>query len=307
LTFSRLVSDLRKILRGQVRANEPLSEHTTLRIGGPADLYCVPADEGDAVSVLSWAAAREIPLYVLGGGSNLLVADEGVRGLVLRTLPGLGGLEFFGCVAEAGAGLPLPLLLRSLFARGLAGGEALTGVPGTVGGAICMNAGTSRGCLADLVREVRAWNPELGKVERISGADCRFEYRTSCFQRSGHVVLSAGLEFTPGDPRSIRRRARDLVEYRRRTQPRGVPSAGSVFRNPPGDSAGRLIDEAGCKGWTVGGAAVSSVHGNFIVNGGGASSRHVMELVGRVRRKVEQQFGVGLQLELTTWGVVSEA
>ena len=290
-------SDLHSVIRGSVRRDEPLSRHTTLRIGGPADLFARPADEEDLREAAGWARGRGLAVHSLGLGSNLLVPDDGVRGLVLSLSPACVWVRFDGRLVEAGAGYPVMRLLNDAAERGLSGIEGLAGVPGTVGGAVAMNAGSPLGDTASILRRARVLLPD-GQVAVWSRHDLQFGYRSSRLQREGVVVLAAEFELTPADPESIRRAVAENAVRRRQTQPIELPNAGSIWVNPAGDHAGRLIEAAGCKGWRVGDAQVSPKHANFIVNLGRARAVDVIALMARVRRAVGDAHGVRLEPEL---------
>ncbi|MCL6450023.1 MAG: UDP-N-acetylmuramate dehydrogenase [Acetobacteraceae bacterium] len=300
--LSPLAADLRRMVRGEVRVGESLRRHTSLRIGGPADLFFLPRDEADAQTGLDFARRRGWPCYVLGAGTNLLVRDEGVRGLVVKTAPGLSWVRFEGAAVRAGGGFPLARLVRLAADRGLCGAEELAGIPGSVGGAVVMNAGAHGRAIADVLTGARVLFPD-GRLEDVGPERLGLRYRGSALVDSGALVVEARLELAPGgDPVELRRRIREGLEQRRRSQP-PEPSAGCVFRNPsPERPAGWLIEQAGCKGLREGGALVSATHANFIVNVGAASARDVLTLIERVRRAVSIRFGVDLELEIRVVG-----
>lgn len=282
---------------GHVLRGEPLARHVTFRVGGPARFLAVPADARQARAVLETARARECPVFVLGRGSNVLFADAGYRGLVLKT-PGLAGLSLrAGGVLAAGGGTSLAALLGFCLREGCAGLEFLAGIPGTVGGALRMNAGAWGRAVSETVLEVTVLDDHLRPVV-LPVAALSFGYRTSSLG-SFPLILGASFRVAPGaDPRQLRAVIREQLRARRRKQPSGQPSAGSVFRNPPGDSAGRLIEAAGCKGWREGGAEVSRQHANFIVNCSGATARDIVRLAARVRSRVRAVSGRRLALEI---------
>jgi UDP-N-acetylmuramate dehydrogenase len=303
-----------------LRRDEPLRRHTTWRIGGTADLFLQIRTASDLVAAVRWAGDHEVPWVVLGGGSNVLVADRGFRGLVLVYLSDgwhstsdhsshmhviqerqVLTLDVAGCV-------PLARLARYTVSQGLAGLEWAIGIPGTVGGAIAGNAGAHGGCMADVLTSatiVRA----TGDVQEMGSSDLGLSYRSSIFRRAGGgvstpgVILSARIRVRPDDPSRLAARAAGHLAQRRRTQPVGL-SAGSVFRNPDGDSAGRLIEAAGLKGAQVGGACVSQRHANFIMNSGRATASDVRALIDRIRERVLARSGVELQLEVAFLGEV---
>lgn len=302
---SQAISDIRRIIRGEVRAGVPLDRYTTLRVGGPADILAVPEDMGELERLVRYAARCGLPLYVLGHGSNVLVPDEGVRGLVVVLTKAAAWVRFEGAEVEAGAGCPLPRLVQMAARRSLAGLEGLAGVPGTVGGALFMNAGTAGASIGDVTLWVEVLDRE-GERVRLAREEMGFGYRTSRLQRGGLIAVSARLGLAPGDPAAIAAALRAAAQRRRATQPLEQPNAGSVFKNPPGDFAGRLIEAAGCKGWRSGGAEVSPRHANFIVNLGGATAGDVLRLMARVHRRVREAFGVSLEPEIRLFGAPQE-
>ncbi len=305
--MNRLVEELRRHLAGEVRLNEPLREHTTFRIGGPADVFVIPKGEADLALTLRLSHEHGVPCRPIGGGTNLLVSDAGVRGVVVKIWKPLGEIDFQGCRVKVGAGAPLPKLAKLAADRGLGGLEFAGGIPGTVGGAIVMNAGAHGGDIGRLVRLVRLYD-RTGTCFDQPPEYFEFTYRTSRLQRERHwVVAWVELELEPREPAVILEAMKAYAARRRRTQPLGLPSSGSIFRNPPGDYAGRLIEAAGLKGLRCGDAEVSPVHANFIVNVGQATANDVMRLITQVRQAVYDKFGVSLQLEVELVGWEDQA
>lgn len=285
-----------EVLRG-----EPMSRHTTFKIGGPADLFCVPQDTDALIELLKWTRAERIPALVIGGGSNLLVRDGGIRGAVISTarLAAMSQREDGEVQAECGA----PLARLAAYARdlGLCGLEFAQGIPGSVGGGVYMNAGAYGGEMKSLVTETDAVTP-AGELMTVRGEEHRFGYRESCFTSSGAVVLRTRLRLLPGDRAAIAAQMEEYRERRRRMQPLESPSAGSTFKRPPGFYAGKLIEETGLKGLAMGGACVSEKHAGFIVNKGGATARDVLELIEEVRAAVLLEHGVLLEPEIRVVG-----
>lgn len=297
--------DLKEMLRaagfrGELLPEEPLAPMTTWRIGGPAELLAHPADRDDLVLAVSQANEEGVPWRILGNGSNLLVADEGVRGLVLRLRKTLDDLHRDGRRLTAGAGLMSPRLASSAAALGLSGIEFLSGIPGTLGGAIIMNAGCHGHEIGDSVEEVEYLEAD-GTLNRYDRRACRFRYRGSGFRGGAGVVLAATLALAPGDPAEMKKIRAEHAAARRKSQPTALPSCGSVFQNPEGDFAGRLIDEAGLKELRSGEIQISDKHANFFVNHGGGSSADVLALVERVEAEVDRRFGVKLRREFELW------
>ncbi len=287
-------------LSGPVRRDEPLSRHTSFRIGGPAALFAECDSLGDLSAALSVAADEGIPWAVLGKGSNVLASDAGFDGLVVVL-----GREFKRYAIEGehlrcGAGVVLGVVVQEAFRRGLTGLEFAVGVPGTVGGAVAMNAGSRDRWIGEIVESLTVVSADRG-LFRVRGDEVAWGYRHAGIPRGG-VVVETSLGLREGDLEAIRRTMEASLRRRKRTQPLGVPSAGSTFVNPEGDSAGRLIEAAGLKGTSVGGAAVSEVHANFIVNTGGATAADVLELVRIIRHTVREAHGIELEPEIRFLG-----
>ncbi len=302
---SQVAEALRRIIRGEIRVAEPLSRHVTLRVGGPADVMAFPADEKDLTRLLRFAAAQGVPVHVLGHGSNVLVPDEGVRGVVVSLRRAADWARFREPEVEVGAGYALPRLVAEAARRGLGGLEPLAGVPGSVGGALFMNAGTGGQALGDVTEEVRAVDGEGGRVT-LNREAMAFGYRSSRLQRGGLIAVAARLRLRPGDRESIEAAICESARRRGAVQPLDLPNAGSIFKNPEGDFAGRLIEAAGCKGLRVGNAQVSPRHANFIVNLGGATAGEITELMGIVYWRVRRMAGVALEPEVRLFGVPQE-
>ncbi len=285
---------------GELRSEEPLAAYTTWRIGGPAELLATPRRLDDLIVAVGFAVRSGVPWRILGNGSNLLVRDEGVRGLVIRVRKVLDQVRAEGNRVTAGAGASLPAVANLAARGGLSGIEFGAGIPGTIGGAIVMNAGWHEHEIGKRVSSVEILEPS-GDVRAVPREGCGFGYRRSAFRGRPAVVLSAALELEPGDPEAIRQRLEAFCESRQRNQPTELPSCGSVFLKPEGDFAGRLIEQAGLKGLRVGDVQVSPKHANFFVNLGRATARDVLTLVERVEREVERRFGVRLEREFEIW------
>jgi UDP-N-acetylmuramate dehydrogenase len=291
--------EIARRVRGEVLRDAPLASRTTIRVGGPADLLVRPADPDALVELLRAVRALGVPLHVLGGGANTLVADAGVRGVVVRLPTALAPEDARGDTLLLGAGQPTSRLWVRAHALGLVGMEFVAGIPGTLGGAVAMNAGTRIGEMKDVVRRV-----ELATADGTGFVDARelgFAYRT-CLLPPGAVVTRVELALRPGDVAESERIMQEDRDRRRRTQPLDRPSFGSTFRNPPGEFAGRLVEAVGLKGHRVGGAIWSEVHANFVVNLGGATARDVLALVSLARTRVQEQFGVVLETEVRLLG-----
>ena len=298
---SALATSLRSAgFRGELQPEQPLAPCTTWRIGGPAELLASPVDAEDLRVAVGWAAGGGIPWRVMGNGSNLLIRDEGVRGLVLRVRRVLDDVRGEDDEVVAGAGASFPSVARWTASRGLAGLEFGAGIPGTVGGAIVMNAGWHEFETGNHVFGVSFLNDD-GVIEERPHASCGFGYRTSAFRGRRGVVLSATFHLARGDAEEIGKRLEGFAASRKANQPTELPSCGSVFLKPPGDFAGRLIEEAGLKGLRVGGIEVSIKHANFFVNRGNGTAHDVLRLVERVEHEVERKLGVRLEREFEVW------
>lgn len=282
-------------MAGEVRVSEPLARHTTWKVGGAADLFLVPRDEENLASALRILDAEGCPCVILGGGSNVLIADEGIRGAVIQT-GGMKKLEFQANGAViAGSGFNLSTLVRETTDRGLAGLESLAGIPGTVGGAVVMNAGAGGQQFSDVVRAVTLVSAK--GVETLTEGDLDFGYRRSNLSGTG-VVSQVRMQFATADPEVLRLRVRQMIDHRRGTHNVGGPNAGSVFKNPQGLSAWQLIDGAGLRGRVLGGAQISEKHSNFIINRGGATAADILGLIRLAQDEVQRQTGIRLETEV---------
>jgi UDP-N-acetylmuramate dehydrogenase len=286
-------------VRGELVRDAPLAPRTSIRIGGPADLLVRPADPDDVVACLRAAREHGVAVHVLGGGANTLVADRGVRGVVLRLPLDLGGETAGPPRLVLPAGMPTARAVQRAHGAGLVGAEFLRGIPGTLGGALAMNAGTRAGEMRDVVTHVEVATAD--GVRELPAGELGFAYRT-CRLPDGAVVLRVGLRLRPGDVAAAARAMDAEWAQRALAQPLDLPSFGSTFRNPPGDFAGRLVEAAGLKGERIGGAEVSTRHANFVVNVGGASARDVLLLVRRMRDRVREASGVTLETEVRLVG-----
>ncbi len=294
--------------KGEIKRNEPLSRHTSYAIGGPADILAYPADREDLLLLLQAIKARKLRYFVLGGGTNLLVRDGGFRGVMIalqrlhkikidREYRSIGG-AFVVIYAEAGTSLAT--LLSFAVEHGLTGLEFAAGIPGTVGGAVCMNAGTSLGEMGDIIESVTLISPD-GELITRSAEEMEFGYRTASVPE-GHLVLEVRVVLRRDDKEKIKARIKELFNTRKQRQPWGFPNAGSVFKNPMEESAGLLIERAGLKGRAIGGAQVSEKHANVIVNTGEAKAADVLELMELVKEKVLEGSGVRLEPEIKIIG-----
>lgn len=284
-----------------VALDEPMSKHTSFRIGGPADLFVTPDDIDELRDVIAACKAAGVPHFVLGCGSDLLVADEGYRGVIVSCTKGLVNVAIDGERMVCQAGVPLREASEMACELGLSGLEFACGIPGSVGGACFMNAGAYGGCVADVLESVRCLMPD-GTQQSLPVEELALGYRASRVRDEGLVVLSATFRLHEGNQDDIRARMDDFTQRRRKKQPLELPSAGSTFKRPEGHFAGKLISDAGLKGYAHGGASVSTKHAGFVVNNGGATAADVHAVIRHVQDEVERQFGVRLEPELRFLG-----
>jgi UDP-N-acetylmuramate dehydrogenase len=297
------MSDIKQLFRGYIVINESMSKYTSMRVGGPADYYLEPADKLDLVEIISYFQKNNFPYLMLGRGSNLLFSDEGLRGAAINLEACLSTVRSEGDLVIAEAGVHMAKFVDFCIQQSLAGVEMLAGIPGSVGGAIVMNAGAHGGEISDYLVEVEVLrNGEFQKVKKEQGG---FAYRQSGFAHD--IVLSASFRMPKGNKEELRARRRETILKRNITQPLTLPNSGSMFKNPPGNHAAKLIEQAGLKGKRVGNAQISEKHANFIVNLGGAKASDILTLVDIARRTVYQNTGVLLELEVKLIGFPNEA
>jgi UDP-N-acetylmuramate dehydrogenase len=293
---------LERRLGERVRFEAPMSRHTSLRIGGPADALATPADRDELRDLLRLCAEHDLPHVLLGAGFNVLVRDTGLDGVVI-CLKKLRGLEARpGPTVYAEAGVSHASITRFCIDRGLAGLEFGAGIPGTIGGWIAMNAGIGVREQKDVVREIEILLGDGSASRRVPRSDLDFRYRELASLPAGAVVVAALFDVTPSTPDAVKAEVDRLLARRQATQPLDVPSCGSVFRNPDGDFAGRLIEAAGLSGERIGGAQISPVHANFIANLGGATAADVLALIERARERVRAASGIELETEVKIMG-----
>lgn len=284
-----------------IRLEEPMSLHTTFRVGGPAELYLMPGSGSQLIALVKLFKQLGAPYLIIGNGSNILVGDKGIRGAVIEVGKAIGDISVDGSRITAEAGVLLSKLSASAARNGLSGLEFASGIPGSLGGAVYMNAGAYGGEMKDVIAEV-SYIDESGEVQTVSGSMCDFGYRHSIFSGGGKIILSAALELTPDDPEAIRERISTLTEKRVSKQPVDKASAGSTFKRPEGYFAAALIEECGLKGYSVGGAEVSQKHSGFVVNNGGASAADVLAVIRHVQQTVRDKKGVDLETEVKLIG-----
>ncbi|MCL6560399.1 MAG: UDP-N-acetylmuramate dehydrogenase [Firmicutes bacterium] len=301
MVYTALAGELRSLVKGTVKTDEPMSKHTTWRIGGKADLFVDPGDKEDIRRVVEFVRTRDIPLTVIGNGSNLLVRDGGIRGVVLKVGRGLAEISVEGTTIKAGAGAMLPELAAAAYRAGLGGFEFAAGIPGSLGGGIVMNAGAVNGCVANVLHSVEVIN-EHNRFVTLRNEELGFQYRTSNLQGKQVICVSALWRGYVKSKALIEQETRDYLLKRKAAQPQGYPNAGSVFKNPAGDYAGRLIEACGGKGLRVGDAQVSTKHANWILNLGHATARDVLALIEKIKKMVQDAFGIELHLEVRVLG-----
>lgn len=301
MTMSGLLSFLEERLPGKFQINAPMERYTTFRVGGPADLLVEPETREEVCSLLREIHTQQVPLTVIGNGSNLLVLDKGIRGCVVKLGSCLKQLTIQGCTIRVEAGVLLSRLASAAAEGGLAGLEFASGIPGSLGGAILMNAGAYGGEIGNLVRSVTVADGG-GELRTLNREEMEFRYRHSAVMDSGDIILGATLELTRDDPDAIRERISELTRKRVSKQPLNFPSAGSTFKRPPGYFAAALIDQAGLRGYRVGDAQVSEKHTGFVVNRGHATASEILQLMDDVREKVHAMSGVWLEPEVRIIG-----
>lgn len=295
----KLINDIRSALPGlEMHENEPMSAHCSFRIGGPARLMACTASGAEAAALLRLLREADAPVELMGKGTNLLVADEGLDAVVVRLGEAISGAELLpGDRVRAGAGISLAKLAVFAAEAGLSGLEFAHGIPGSLGGAVFMNAGAYGGEMKDVLESAEIALPD-GTVREVPAEELELSYRHSALEGSGALVTAATVKLTPAEPEAIRARMRELMEKRRASQPLDMPSAGSTFKRPVGGYAAALIDQAGLKGFAIGGAQVSEKHAGFVINRGGATFDDVLRLMEHIQKTVLEKSGVRLEPEV---------
>lgn len=295
----KLINDIRSALPGlEMHENEPMSAHCSFRIGGPARLMACPASGAEAAALLRLLREADAPVELMGKGTNLLVADEGLDAVVVRLGEAISGAELLpGDRVRAGAGISLAKLAVFAAEAGLSGLEFAHGIPGSLGGAVFMNAGAYGGEMKDVLESAEIALPD-GTLREAPAEELELSYRHSALEGSGALVTAATVKLTPAEPEAIRARMRELMEKRRASQPLDMPSAGSTFKRPVGGYAAALIDQAGLKGFAIGGAQVSEKHAGFVINRGGATFDDVLRLMEHIQKTVLEKSGVRLEPEV---------
>ena len=290
--------EIKSFFTGKILIQEPLSEHTTFKIGGTADFYFEPQNKKDLVGLIDYLTKIKFPFIIIGNGSNLLVNDDGLRGAVISLENSLNSKKFVDGYIIAEAGLKLSALVDFSIYNGKAGLEMLAGIPGSLGGALIMNASAYNGSISDYLNDVEVY--KNGEVKRYNKNEIHFSYRHSSLLDS--IILEASFKLPDGDTEKISERKKTLLETRKANQPVSYPSAGCIFRNPPNHHAGVLVQEADLKGMKIGGAEVSKLHGNFIINTGNAKAKDVIELINVIRDKIKTKNNIDLEIEVKLIG-----
>ena len=299
--MKHFIEEIKQILPEEdIHVDEPMSEHTTFRTGGKADLLVDVRDIDLLKKIITLAISEQITYYIIGNGSNILVSDEGIRGIVIRSCI-KPEMNFNGRFVHASAMCSLSKLAKEAANRGLTGLEFAAGIPGSVGGAVVMNAGAYGGEIKDCLTDVTVMD-EHGDILILLTEQLKMGYRTSIIPRKRYIVLFAGFDLTPGEREESLRTIADLAARRREKQPLEYPSAGSTFKRPEGFFAGKLIEDAGLKGFGIGGACVSEKHAGFIINRDGATSKDIYDLINEVRKRVYENSGVMLEPEVKLIG-----
>lgn len=297
-----LLIEIQELNIGTVKRNELLSQHTTMKIGGPADVFIEPSSLENIQKVMTFIKERQLPWRAIGRGSNLLVSDKGIEGVVIKLGSGLNHLSINESTITVGGGHSLVSLSTLISKKGLSGLEFASGIPGSVGGAVYMNAGAHGSDISKILTKAHILF-EDGSIEWLSNDEMEFTYRTSVLQKKRPgIVLEAEFKLTMGDRTAIVSQMQKNKDYRKETQPWNFPCAGSIFRNPLPNYAGKLIEEAGLKGFQIGGAKISEMHGNFIVNAGNATAKDVLDLIQYIKDKIEHLFGVKMETEVEIIG-----
>ncbi|PMC38346.1 UDP-N-acetylenolpyruvoylglucosamine reductase [Bacillus sp. UMB0899] len=297
-----LFNELKEANIGKVLENEPLAKHTTIKIGGPADIYIEPTSTDSLCKAIEIIKKQGVKWTVIGRGSNLLVADKGIEGAVIKLGAGMDQFELNGETLTVGGGYSVIRLATIISKKGLSGLEFASGIPGSIGGAVYMNAGAHGSDMSNVVVKARILF-EDGTIQWLSNEELDFSYRTSILQekRPG-ICIEAVLQLKTGEKEDIVAVMQKNKDYRRDTQPWNYPCAGSIFRNPLPNYAGQLVESAGLKGYQIGGAKISEMHGNFIVNAGGATAQDVLDLIEFVKKTILEKFDVTIETEVEIIG-----
>lgn len=300
----KIFKDLKELIQGDILFQELMSKHTSYKIGGAADFYAYPSNLEDLSKLVEYTQKENISRFIIGNGSNILVSDNGIRGLVIDLSKGFRHIKIKGCNLTVGAGITLEDMLNFCADRGLSGNERLAGIPGHIGGCLKLNAGAFGGNISDRLVSVSVID-KYGTLTKKMKNEIDWGYRITSFDKN-QIITEAEFHLSEGNPREMQAVQNGYIKRRKQKQPLSLPSAGSVFKRPQGDYAGRLIEESGCKGLRIGDAMVSRKHSNFIVNCGVATARDVLRVIDEVKEKVFKQFGVVLEMEVHLVGFSEE-
>lgn len=302
--MENLIQELKERLGEEgLKLQEPMKEHTTFRVGGPADFFIQPKDTEELKDAIQILENHQVPVMVIGNGSNLLVRDKGIRGAVIQIFNRMSEITVDGDIVTAQGGALLSAVAAKAADASLTGLEFASGIPGSVGGAVVMNAGAYGGEMKDVLVSVDVLTKDL-EIKTIPAEELELGYRHSIIPAAGYIVLGAKMKLQKGEETAIRSRMAELAEQRRAKQPLQYPSAGSTFKRPEGYFAGKLVQDAGLKGKTIGGAQVSEKHSGFLINIGGATAQDILDLIAFCQKEVKEQFGVILETEVKIVGEV---
>jgi len=302
MDFKKVYKIMRELLsKNEIKINEPMKEHTSFRIGGPADIMVLPTKLEQISNIIKVCKNYGIPFFVMGNGTNLLVKDEGIRGVVIKLAQNFNDALVHKNIMKCKAGMSLSIAAKIALENRLSGLEFAHGIPGTIGGAAVMNAGAYDGEMADIVRKVTVIDMD-GNLFELQKCQLEYDYRSCNLQKGDKILLEVELELKPGNYDDIKRKMEDFLLRRKDKQPLNLPSAGSAFKRPPGNYAGALIEKAGLKGYRIGGAMVSDKHAGFIVNVDNATFEDVINLIRYIQRQVRDKFNVELESEIKIFG-----
>ena len=301
LDNKKILSDLTKIIpKENIKTNEPMSKHTTFKTGGDADFYVILDKENQVEALVKYSKENNLKLYIIGNGSNLLISDEGVRGIVAKVTfdDVLFEEEKEEIIVTVGAGCKVMVLAQLFKKKEITGFEELSGFPGTIGGANYMNAGAYGREMKDVIIETKAYNKETGEIEVLKNEDQKLEYRSSIFKNKKYVIIETTLRLQKGKAEEIAKKLNEYLMQRREKQPLEYPSAGSTFKRGEGFITAKLIDECGLKGYKIGGAQISEKHAGFIINKNNATTKDILDLIEYTKKKVFEKFGVQIEEEV---------
>ncbi|WNS77083.1 UDP-N-acetylmuramate dehydrogenase [Bacillus sp. DTU_2020_1000418_1_SI_GHA_SEK_038] len=300
--MNEIIDLLNEFNIGKIKEQEPLANHTTMKIGGPADLFIEPSSVENIIKTVEILHKYNVKWTAIGRGSNLLISDLGIEGAVIKLGSGLSHMEINESELTVGGGYSIVSLSTQISRKGLSGLEFASGIPGSVGGAVYMNAGAHGSDISKILTKAHILF-EDGKVEWLSNEEMEFSYRTSVLQKKRPgIVIEAVFQLQPGDKNKIFEEMQRNKDYRKETQPWNYPCAGSIFRNPLPNYAGKLIEDAGLKGYSIGGAKVSDMHGNFIVNTGNAKAADVLALIQHIKEKIHEKYTIKIETEVEIIG-----